>query len=797
MDFLGFLKKNKLDVLLVLALFFLAFGIRSVTSNEFPQIYGFDSYWAAKWAKNIITDGYVWPANDTTTLYPYGRVSSSPGELGWWGLEALSYKIAALAYGENTNQFSAVTPGFDYTLFARVASWLTAIVGALAIPAAYLFGRVAFNRYAGLGAALFLATSANHLFYSIYGHAENDALGLTLLFVSLFLFALTLKKRDWRVGVLLTLSLVWLNWTWQSYQVVVILVVGIIALYFAITAILDQVGYYKKSLDRSEHRKWLLYAGLFVLASALLAHPVKNEFTGFTVGVLGFSLLFSSIIDFFVNQKAFSVENLKQTAAGKTLAFSLGAIVLGVLFTGVHVVKDPLFFVGINAFPEPNPEEGVDYLLRLRGTIAEQNPIAGGDFLARLDTLARSGFGVQIWFALLGVIALFGKVFVMPFVRKDFTYEMDVLAIAFVLLSMWTLTQRAVTIFFLAGAVAFGAGLFFGAVSRFVELVVEKTKTSKGLPMTVVLLFVLATGLAYNVNIIPAAEGFGFDINPEWFSTFTFINAQLPKNSVITAWWDYGHWMSYYNGDHASVTTDNAQYAPSIYTTAVAFTKTTPCRVDQEAQQIVCESSQDALDKAELDALSILKPMGTTHILIDKEIVGGIQGGKFGALTHIANVQLGCFQNINCRDEGDKVSCLFGKNEQGKDVGLTFTREQWREAEKVNWPGAALNQYGLPARAFFRTDSSGPNIYMSALSCGNQFSPNANAPIIYSLTHRLFFRDPSFKHLKLVYDDGWNVIFEIDWKGVPDPVTSVLPNYKSFLAEFNARLNATGSAYRP
>jgi hypothetical protein len=60
-------------------------------------------------------------------------------------------------------------------------------------------------------------------------------------------------------------------------------------------------------------------------------------------------------------------------------------------------------------------------------------------------------------------------------------------------------------------------------------------------------------------------------------------------------------------------------------------------------------------------------------------------------------------------------------------------------------------------------------LFMSALGCGSQFQPDANSPVLYGFTQRLYFKDLNLKHVKLVYDDGWNVIYEVNWTGVPDP----------------------------
>jgi hypothetical protein len=41
--------------------------------------------------------------------------------------------------------------------------------------------------------------------------------------------------------------------------------------------------------------------------------------------------------------------------------------------------------------------------------------------------------------------------------------------------------------------------------------------------------------------------------------------------------------------------------------------------------------------------------------------------------------------------------------------------------------------------------------------------------------------------VKLVYDDSWNVIYEVDWTGIPDPKDSVLPNWQENLKDLAAQ----------
>jgi len=771
------LKKYRIDVLIVLALFFLAFGIRTMTVDKFPDIYGFDSFFDAKYAKVIIT-GHSWPYNDTSTLYPYGRYAVTPGGYGWWALEAGTYNIAAAINGIS---------GFDYNLFGKVASWLVAICGSLAIPAIYLFGRTAWNRWVGLFSALFLAASGNHLFYSIFGHAESDGFGFTLFFLGLFAFVLTVKKKDWRIGLLTTLIFGWLSNVWQAYQVLVLLVCGTISLYFIIYYAMSKIGYYKDSSERDRERKWMIYALGFVLASVIIHYMFGRNYTAMAIGTAGFSILLCSVIEIFTRKISITKNSLLKEPVVTLGAVAALVLLVGALVYGATIFTEALGYVGIGS---PSESAKADYHQRMDTTIAEQNPIGGATFLDRLSTLSQGGAGISIWFALLAAILIFGKFFILPLVRKDFTWQWDILALAFILISMYFLTAKAVTMFFLAGAIAFGAGYFAGELVHIIDYFGKyyekyKTHAKVGVFSVIILIF-----FGFNTMIIPSADGFGYDVNPEWVNLFGWVNNNLANGSVITAWWDYGHWLSYYDGDRISVTTDNAQYAPSIYTTALAFTHTVPCSVDKTTQTYNCDSSPEALEKAEEEALSILKPMGTTHILIDNEIVGGVTGGKFGALETIANNFVGCMQTVGCTKNADgSAYCFFGKNAQGQDVGLSFTAQEWTDLKTTPWPGTTLTQKGLPTRAFVREDSGGNRMFMSAVSCG-QFQPDANSPVLFAFEQRLFFRDPNLKHVKLVYDDQWNVIYEIDWKGIPDPKDSVLPGWQDNVKIFNQRYGA-------
>ncbi|RLG21358.1 hypothetical protein DRN74_02225 [Candidatus Micrarchaeota archaeon] len=761
MSFKAYFRRNKIDILIVLSIFLLSFGIRTFTADKFPDIYGFDSFYAARQTKHIINGGWF-PYKDNSTWYPYGRLQGA-NELGWWGLNALVYKTVALFNG---------VEGFNYNLFAKTTSWLVVIAGSLVIVFIFLFTKEIYGRFTGLMAALFLAASSNNLFYSIYGHAENDALGLCLLFASLWLFIMTIKKRNWRYVVLNLVSWTWLAMTWQSYKVGILLLSGTVVAYFVIQYILKEFGYYKESSEKKAYRKWLIIASFITMFSGPLQYLFNGRPDNLNVSIiiLGFAVLLASLIE--LKGKAFFIEIklLKRDIIRIASIISALLILSSFIFYGIQALEYPFSFIGIRITPSP-PQR--DFEIRMVQTIAEQNPIPGGNFLGRLSYLQNS-FGYLIWFAFMAVVGLIAKILIMPFIRKDFKYEWDIFSVAFILFSMYFLTEKSITLFFLSAPVTLGAAIFIGEGYKIIDRVLTKVNKEEIKRFVKLSYFIIAIAIAFSyiVFIIPQAKTMGYDVPPEWFETFRFLNSSaVPVGSVITSWWDYGHWMDYYNGDKIHVSMDNIQSRKDvIYTVASSFTHTTPCSADMNTRQIYCDSSPEALEKAEIESLSLLKPLKTTHILIDKEIIGGSTGGKLGALEHIAANYIGCMQEIGCKEEDNKVKCLIGYDSKGKPVGFTFTKEQWQELKSVRWPGTNLNNQGLPARLFALETSAGrKSIFLTALQCGRnpQFDPNS--PVLYAFLERLFFKDPNLKHVKLVFDNGWNVIYQVNWTGIPDP----------------------------
>jgi len=349
------------------------------------------------------------------------------------------------------------------------------------------------------------------------------------------------------------------------------------------------------------------------------------------------------------------------------------------------------------------------------------------------------------------------------------------------------LTDRLQPFFFLSSVVMFGSAYFFNSLINMADYLKKIVKDNIKYVKVSIMCIALVISFSHLIFSSQNISSFGYDITPSWRDAINVINSPaIPNGAVIAAWWDYGHWMNYFNGDKIKVNLDNIQDRPEIiYTVAKAFTHVPGDNCMLGASDMHCPIDEQSLEKAEIEALSYLKPLRSTHILIDSEIMGGIVGGKGQALKVIAGKVPGTGKDIGCmqlvpgcqKNQNGDVTCPIGEE------SLSFSAIEWQMMKKESWPGKILQSEQVGTRMFVKDDINGaPILHMSALSCGN-FYPSAQSPIIYAFMERLFFNDQSLKHVELIHDNGAIVIYKINWEGIPDPeelgLENVLPPLES------------------
>lgn len=740
------IKRNRLDILIFIAIFCLAFSVRTLTAPKFPNIYGFDSIKEAKMTRFLLENGWNYPFIDNTTDYcdyenypdfciktgfpPSGR-EYWPHFIGWWVFQGGIYKLIASIYG---------IPGWDFTLFGKVASWLNAIVGSLAPAFLFLFIRKIFSREAGVIAGIFLVFFVPNLSYSMYGHAENDATGFMLFFASLWLFSEVIEKKNWKLLILFGLALFWNAAVWQSYSVGVTMM----CFYIFLTTLI--------SVWRKKNISWNIYVLGIIALTGIVWDVFFDYHTQFGSVLAVYTLIVVSAYTWIISR----LRNKEHILSRNAFIAGILALIIAGGTIGSYELLKPLYKFDILKAP-PRNETIAEYRKIVYETIAEQQPVGGpySSFFKRIEVLANSyghGYAINItlWTVFI-LTALFGIAFFADenFFKKFNHYTWYIIISAVIGYSLVSLTSKPISMFFLTEIEGIGVGAFFGSLIEFSK----KAKREWIKPA------IFLTGLLLTVpNIFPMilqAANISYDVPKEWFQTFEFLKT-VPKGSIITAWWDYGHWLTYFTGNWIKVNVDNIQdRADLIHQIAVAFTQT-PC--DVNGLSYTCDLTK--LNESEVKALKLLKPLGTDYILIDKEIVLG----KYNAIEHIAGNYIGCFQAVKLRDLGNGTY-YTGLSTANKP--LLITQEEWEQILNSTAPEGYLLKGQL--RVFGKEDTTGKYLYIPSWYRTDNLERiycdklTGDSPVIYSFSNRIFFHDKTLKYVEPVFDNGWIVIYKVNW----------------------------------
>ncbi len=754
------------DVLICIGLFLIMFSVRTLMAPNFNDIGNPDAAWAAMQTEYLIKHGFQYPYNDTKTLYPIGRVYT-PGQIGWWLVGSVGYNIAA---------FITHTNGFNQQLLTIVMMWAIAIVASLSAPFVYLFIKELFSVEAGILAALFLCFYVPTYYYTSYGNPENDGFGLTLFFAGLWIFVRYIRTGKLIDLILFTIINLWSSLTWQSYGVLSV-IISLSAVIYALSQLF--LKYYKKkdiSLEKIYKYNWILIMLLVINLFGVLIH------SGDTVG--NTLLIFALIINFGLLWLERNFDPLKN----KAIIVAPIIMILLIVFGGISQLFTTLDFVGIHVFKNKNINpEAEKYDKIVYETIAEQQPIKKSasyyfkkpieqiGFLEVIQYLSEGyqNFGYALWILLFVIIILF-SLFIYDLIINGKINELYLSLSIVLMYAVYSLIKKPVSLFFLSGLCVIGFGIFIG-------LIIKGLKKINNLISSTVSVIILVLILTMTPAATVLAENLNVGLEKQWYDTLKWLKNNTEYGSIITSWWDYGHWYGYYLDGHNRYTIDNIQYGPFIHDVATAFTNSI-CKVPNQreididlnknapfgivstkiAKEIEegpkCNISIDALNKNEIESLRILEKYKTDYILIDKEVILG----KLNALQHIAGKANGGFATSKLQQTNKGFGFVFG------GVNIPINYNEFIKAHV--WPGVLVNIPGTneKIRILIKGDTVYiPYYYKVRYIDDNKWAlesvPDPNSPVLYQFMTRIFFHDPNLKYVKYKFDNGWNVIYKVDW----------------------------------
>lgn len=504
---------------------------------------------------------------DTKFWYPEGRNFATTTYAGLYYLAATLYLLLT--------SFGANIPLYDFLVI------LPAFFGSAMVLPIFLIGR----RIGGVGvgalAASLTALIPGYIFRSSIGWYDNEPFALFFGFIGLFFLILVFEERDEKKKLMFStfaaLSVGFANTIWGGAR----LFNGIAALTFLFIPLLASVNF------RSIMVSMFSFTIVEVVVGAIFPKPGIHWFFDPSNLLLYLAIMFNLI---FLSIK----RRYKRFSTLKTylISFSiiLGGIVLVLLATSTTLsqrylsVLNPFFRSG-------SP---------IVQSVAEHQTTTGLEFLYY--------YGILIFFAILGGYALLRE--------KKISTTLIALLLLFSLYFSSSFARLQVYAS-LAIALASAYGIHF-TLRRMAKVHAKKGGDVVAHYRTIfaLMLILLITTSAWYIWIPSNDRGVQLSCGAtilsrervyDWVETLSWIKENLPKDSVIASWWDYGYWISVMG--NRTTLADNA----TINTT----------RIERIALMFLSNETQ---------ATRIMKELGAKYVLV---FITGVKVGEYDIIGRV------------------------------------------------------------------------------------------------------------------------------------------------------------------
>ncbi|WP_175060107.1 STT3 domain-containing protein [Thermococcus sp. 2319x1] len=503
MDFGRMLKpKAALPLITVIALIFRLVPLR------FKYMLGYDPYFHLAYIEEALRAG-EWFNFLSIAGGPWGYQVRTFHPLGLWMTPAYVYKILKV-FGISLYNAFRITP---------------VIFGVLTIVFFYLALLKLYDKKRAFFASLFLALSYGHVFRSMANYYRGDNYMLFWYSIALFGISLAIEKKHprWRYKRLIfyiipALASGFASIFWQAYYPIFVFLLA--------NALFLGVGAFILGKDR------YILDGIVLTLSTALGAFVANFLGGkFGYGMLGYnewlgkkvaeklSLELNTIKD------AYLLFHLKYLAPIALLAL----LALLVLSRAVKNKKQRALMVAVLG------TVGI-YLLFARFGALKELSTGFGIFREAPIMETRPSTFDDLWNA----FAL-GIFLTPPFLLRFRSPKVqDFMLLGLILPGLYMIKTWTRFLFIGSMGVALMAGIGLWELYE----ILPKFEGRKGLA--------LALGL---LVVVPGANAaFGFErvvkekpfMNEHWERALVWLRENSNENDVVLAWWDYGHWVTYY-----------------------------------------------------------------------------------------------------------------------------------------------------------------------------------------------------------------------------------------------------------
>jgi dolichyl-diphosphooligosaccharide--protein glycosyltransferase len=494
----------------------------------------------------------------TQSWYPFGVSGASVGFPGLAMGGAFLYEIVSLL-------------GISISL-KNFLILLPPIFGTVTCLVVYFLGKDIAGKPAGILSALFLALNPSYIGRTSLGFFDNESMGiLTILLIMLFFLRSLDMERPMKSALLymvasgLSVGFICAQWGASMYPIDMLA-------FFAFLVLI---------LRRYDRRLLLSYSVTFGIGLFIAVHVPKN----------GLNFLTSSVVlpiagVFVLLLLAEVLRDVKTLS----LKITYTALFFAILIGGAAMVS----LLGLIHTPAGKFISLLDPFLRASSPIIES---VQEHHVTAWGTLYYD-YGVGILFILFGL-----SLTVRNLTNRNLFLTIYAITGLYFAMSMVRLTVVLAPAFCILWAIG-----VTGLIKPFLTILKEAPKISvrkKQLGhvgrefsgVIVLMIFVLLTltialpyprvfNAAYTpVTILSDSTGIGPSTGPmtDWIDACAWMRTQLPPNTVMVSWWDYGYWITI-EGNQTSVV-DNATFN----TTAIALVGASLMSTEQQSVKILKE----------------------------------------------------------------------------------------------------------------------------------------------------------------------------------------------------------------
>jgi len=500
---------KRIDVLVyatLAAILVFAIAIRLLPLQWGVYLDEFDPYIQYKGAQYVVENGfnawYTW--TDPTRWAPWGANQYEQGLLGTPFTGAAAYLFLT-------------SLGLNVTLY-DVCAFFPVFAGGILVILAFFLGKQLVNRGIGLLTAFVFAVDPTAIQRTALGFFDTESTGMIGMFIALIFFLKSLKGRTVPYAIISGLAMAYMALCWRAF----LYPINFIALFVVLMVL---TGKWSRRLATS----FTIVSSITLFTIIMTpSYGIGTAISAYTVGPLVAFVV--CLIRSFTDLIPDAAKRQKYT-----VGIVLGTMtVFGVLtLTGVFGDITGKFLAIIN----PLSRADIGYVT----TVGEQFPAIWSHFFSTYHVLI--------------LLIPVGIIFALRRNRPE-----DLFMVLFVLTSLYGGASFVRLLILAAPAIAIVAGLAISNLTARAGVIIRQQadKKSRGVLLSkyygafvVVIIMLAMVPVAYDhidsanrpAMIVSASTGASVEI-PDWIEALAWMNANLPKDAVVAAWWDYGYWIN-------------------------------------------------------------------------------------------------------------------------------------------------------------------------------------------------------------------------------------------------------------